>query len=56
MKPIVADDGEVVEFVGGWRDVDSEVRAHLELGAAAAATSNHPHRPPPPGGGPDTAP
>ena len=31
VKPIVADDGEVVEFVGGWRDVDSEVRAHLEL-------------------------
>ena len=31
VKPILDDAGDVVEFVGGWRDVDAEVRAHQEL-------------------------
>lgn len=31
VKPLLDEHGEVVEFVGGWRDVDAEVRAHLEL-------------------------
>ena len=31
VKPLLDEGGQVVEFMGGWRDVDAEVRANLEL-------------------------
>lgn len=31
VKPVLDDDGQVVEFIGGWRDIEAEVQAQLEL-------------------------